>query len=83
MTPEELAAEVLRLKSLLADARSLIEPWEWADDRGRECPWCGATIHTFNRAEHIGTERERRPRDNHREDCRFLAFIRACPEAPK
>lgn len=64
-------------QKLLSDARTLLLPLEWLDDRGRECAWCGATRHTFNKVEDIGTPREHKARDNHRPDCRWLTFIKA------
>jgi len=61
---------------LLAQACKLIEPFEWADDRGRECPWCQATRTAICRT----GEPPRDPRKNHRPGCRFMDFIRAVQE---
>lgn len=63
-------------KALLLEAKAIVEQVEWIEDNGRECAWCSATRHTFNRAEVIGTPAERKPRDNHRETCRWLTFIK-------
>ncbi len=68
---EVVERRVLQLKPLLVKALRLVTPFEWADDRGRECqcPWCGATRWTF--------EKDANPRDNHREACEWRGFFDA------
>ena len=66
---EELLADSRDTRKLLAETHALIKPLEWLDDGGRECAWCTATRHVFGP--------NRKARDNHRKDCKWLALFEA------